>query len=61
MQAFLGDTHDAQEAFLAATFFEGTDNVLAITDNTKRAEMLLSMILLSETHVNKDTEDEPSF
>lgn len=43
------------------TFFEGTDNVLLITDPTKQAELLLSLVMLSETHVNKDTEDEPAF
>lgn len=40
---------------------EGTENVLEITDQKKRVEMLVCVVMLSETMVNRNTEEEAGF
>jgi hypothetical protein len=60
MRAILGLTEEEQIERLRSTLFDGTENVLQIATDEQRAEMMLSMILLSETHVNRDAEDEPA-
>jgi hypothetical protein len=43
------------------TLFEGTDDLSNVTSIDKQIEMVMAGILLSETMVNKDTDDEPAF
>ena len=40
---------------------EGTEDVAKITDKRKQVEMIIAIVLMSETMVNKTTEDEPAF
>jgi hypothetical protein len=61
MKAFLGETPEDQYAYLKAALLTGTEDVLSITDPVKQVDMLLAVILLSESMVNKSDEDEPSF
>lgn len=61
MKAFLGVTPEEQAAYLKKTLLEGTEDVMAIQDSSKQIEILVVIVLLSETMVNKSSEDEPAF
>lgn len=61
MVAFLGETPEDQTAALKKALLEGTDDVMAITDKKKQLDMMLVIALISESIINKTTEDEPGF
>ena len=61
MAAFLGEDPEDQIAYLKKTLFEGTDDAFEIVDKHKQVDMLLAIVLVSESLINKSTEDEPGF
>ena len=58
---FFGATPEEQKEYLEKTLFEGTDDLTNVTSIDKQIEMVMAGILLSETMVNKDSDDEPAF
>jgi hypothetical protein len=61
MKAFFGESPEEQMDRLRNALLVGTQNIAGITSKEKQIEMLLSVIALSETMVNKSTEEEPGF
>ncbi len=47
--------------YLQKTLFEGTEDISSVTSIDKQIDMVMAGILLSETMVNKETDDEPAF
>jgi hypothetical protein len=62
MVAFLGaETPEDQTSALKKALLDDTDDVMAISDKKKQLDMMLVIVLISESLINKSTEDEPGF